>query len=175
MAAYIIRRLIFMAITLFGIILLNFTLVQFMPGGPVEQMVSRPSGKTTGGFGGGGDTSGSISSQVAGDQAGQGIPPELVEELEKLYGFDKPVHERFWITLKQFVTFEFGESYFRDANVTTLIMERLPTTMSLGLWTLFFAYIISIPLGIKKAVSDGEPFDVWTSVAIIVDTVGGFH
>lgn len=167
MAAYIIRRLIFMLITLFGIILLNFALVQFMPGGPVEQMVSRLSGKTAGGFGGS-DTSGSVSGNITGNAQNSGISPELVAELEKLYGFDKPVHERFWITLKQFTTFEFGESYYRDANVTTLIVERLPTTMALGLTTLFFTYLISIPLGIRKAVSDGTRFDVWTSIVIIV-------
>lgn len=167
MAAYIIRRLIFMLITLFGIILLNFALVQFMPGGPVEQMVSRLSGKTAGGFGGS-DTSGSVSGNITGNAQNSGISPELVAELEKLYGFDKPVHERFWLTLKQFSTFEFGDSYYRDANVTTLIVERLPTTMALGLTTLFFTYLISIPLGIRKAVTDGARFDVWTSIVIIV-------
>jgi microcin C transport system permease protein len=166
MASYIIRRLIFMVITLFGIILLNFALVQFMPGGPVEQMVSKLSGKTAGM--GGGDTSGSISATVGTAQTAQGLSPELIAELEALYGFDKPVHERFWLTLKQFATFEFGDSYYRDANVTTLILERLPTTMALGLTTLFFSYLISIPLGIRKAVSDGSAFDIWTSVVIIV-------
>ncbi|MCH2547073.1 MAG: ABC transporter permease subunit [Alphaproteobacteria bacterium] len=169
MAAYIVRRLIFMLITLFGIILLNFALVQFMPGGPVEQMVSKLSGKTGGGFGGGSDTSGSISAGISNpSQAGQGLPPELIKELEALYGFDKPLHERFILTVKQFATFQFGDSYYRDANVTTLIIERLPTTMALGLTTLFFTYLISIPLGIRKAVSDGNRFDIWTSVAIIV-------
>lgn len=166
MAAYIVRRLIFMLITLFGIIVLNFALVQFMPGGPVEQMVSKLSGKS--GMGGG-DTSGSVSASI-GDpaQSGQGLSPELIAELEKLYGFDKPIHERFWLTVTQFATFEFGDSYYRDANVTTLIVERLPTTMALGLTTLFFTYLISIPLGIRKAVRDGSAFDIWTSVAIIV-------
>lgn len=166
MAAYIIRRLIFMLITLFGIIVLNFALVQFMPGGPVEQMVSKLSGKTAGM--GGGDTSGSISTSLNTSQMQQGLSPELIAELEKLYGFDKPMHERFWLTLKQFATFEFGDSYYRDANVTTLILERLPTTMALGLTTLLLTYLISIPLGIRKAVRDGSGFDVWTSVAIIV-------
>lgn len=165
MAAYIVRRLIFMLITLFGIIVLNFALVQFMPGGPVEQMVSKLSGKTAGG---GGDMSGGISTSLNTSQMQQGISPELIAELEKLYGFDKPVHERFLLTLKQFATFQFGDSYYRDANVTTLIMERLPTTMALGLTTLFFTYLISVPLGIRKAVRDGSGFDVWTSVAIIV-------
>lgn len=165
MAAYIVRRLLFMLITLFGIIVLNFTLVQFMPGGPVEQMVSKLSGRT----GGGGDTGGAVSASLTDTaQNTQGLSPELIAELEKLYGFDKPVHERFWQTLKQFATFEFGDSYYRDANVTELIIERLPTTMSLGLTTLFFTYLISIPLGIRKAVTDGSAFDIWTSVAIIV-------
>jgi microcin C transport system permease protein len=165
MASYIARRLLFMVITLFGIIVLNFTLVQCMPGGPVEQMVSKLSGRTHGG----GDTGGAVSASITdASQNTQGLSPELIAELEKLYGFDKPVHERFWQTLKQFATFQFGDSYYRDANVTELIVERLPTTMSLGLTTLFFTYLISIPLGIRKATTDGTPFDIWTSVAIII-------
>lgn len=166
MGAYIFRRLFFMLVTLFGIILLNFALIQFMPGGPVEQLAAKLSGRDAGI--GGGDTGGGA--MLPGDLShhAQGLPPELVEELKKLYGFDKPVHERFWLTLKQFATFQFGDSYYRDANVVTLIIERLPTTMSLGLTTLFFTYLISIPLGIRKAVTDGTRFDVWTSVAIII-------
>lgn len=164
MAAYIIRRLVFMLVTLFGIIVLNFALVQFMPGGPVEQMAAKLSGKTEGG-----DIGGSVSTGlIDASQSTQGLSPELLAELEKLYGFDKPIHERFWQTLKQFATFEFGDSYYRDANVTELIIERLPTTMSLGLTTLFFTYLISIPLGIRKAVTDGSAFDIATSVAIII-------
>lgn len=166
MASYIIRRLIFMVITLLGIILLNFTLVQFMPGGPVEQMMAKLSGKTAGI---GGADSGGVSAQTIDPlRRGQGLPPELLEELEQLYGFDKPVHKRLWVTIKQFATFQFGDSYFRDANVVELIIERLPTTMSLGLTTLILAYLVSIPLGIRKAVQDGSRFDVWTSIAIII-------
>lgn len=164
MLSYVARRLVFMLITLFGIILLNFALVQFMPGGPVEQLVSRLSGK----HGGGGEMSGSISTRITDPSNTQGLSPEFIEELNTLYGFDKPVHERFWLTLKQFATFDFGDSYYRDANVTELIVERLPTTMSLGLATLFLTYLISIPLGVRKAVRDGSAFDVWTSVAIII-------
>ena len=165
MGSYILRRLFFMLITLFGIVCLNFALVQFMPGGPVEQMVSKLSGKSAHG---GGDMGGSISAKAADPLAGQGMPPELLEQIKKLYGFDKPLHERFALTLKQFATFQFGDSYFRDANVVDLILERLPTTVALGLATLLLTYLISIPLGIRKAVSDGSKFDVWTSVIIIV-------
>lgn len=164
MLSYVARRLVFMVITLFGIILLNFTLVQFMPGGPVEQLVSRISGKNAGG----GDMAGHVSSRITDGQTSQGLSPEFIASLNKLYGFDKPIHERFWLTLKQFATFRFGDSYYRDANVVDLIIERLPTTMALGLVTLFLTYLISIPLGIRKAVRDGSAFDVWTSVAIII-------
>lgn len=165
MAAYIVRRLFFMVITLLGIILLNFALVQFMPGGPVEQMVARMSGKSGNTFGGGGDISGG-GSNVINFQGG--IDPELVKELEKQFGLDKPFHERLVITVKQFATFQFGNSYYRDANVVDLIVERLPVTMSLGLWTLLIAYLISIPLGVAKAVRDGTRFDALTSAVIIV-------
>lgn len=165
MAAYIVRRLFFMVITLLGIILLNFALVQFMPGGPVEQMVARMSGKSGNTFGGGGDISGG-GSNVINFQGG--IDPELVKELEKQFGLDKPFHERLVITVKQFATFQFGNSYYRDDNVVDLIVERLPVTMSLGLWTLLIAYLISIPLGVAKAVRDGTRFDAVTSAIIIV-------
>lgn len=154
-----------MVITLLGIILLNFALVQFMPGGPVEQMVARMSGKSGNTFGGGGDISGG-GSNVINFQGG--IDPELVKELEKQFGLDKPFHERLVITVKQFATFQFGNSYYRDANVVDLIVERLPVTMSLGLWTLLIAYLISIPLGVAKAVRDGTRFDALTSAVIIV-------
>lgn len=154
-----------MIVTLFGIIVLNFTLVQFMPGGPVEQMVARLSGKTSGT---GGDMSAAISGPLGNAAAKQGLDPELIAQINKLYGFDKPVLERFWFTVKQFATFQFGDSYYRDANVIDLIVERLPTTVSLGIWTLLFTYIISIPLGIRKAVQDGSRFDVATSIIIII-------
>lgn len=165
MAAYIVRRLILMAVTLFGIILLNFTLVQFMPGGPVEQMVARMSGKMGNSFGGGGDM-GSAGAPISKFQGG--IDPELIKELEKQFGLDKPFHERLLITVKQFATFQFGNSYYRDANVIDLIKERLPVTLSLGVWTLLISYLISIPLGIAKAVRDGTTFDAVTSAVIIV-------
>lgn len=166
MLSYIAKRLVFMIITLFGIILLNFALVQFMPGGPVEQLASRLSGKQ----GAGGEMGGRLSTSLVdpSQNAGQGLSPELLAQLNTLYGFDRPVHERFWLTLKQFATFQFGDSYYRDANVVQLILERLPATMSLGLVTLLLTYLISIPLGIRKAVKDGSAFDVWTSVAIII-------
>lgn len=163
MLTYIARRLLFMLITLFGIVVLNFALVQFMPGGPVEQMVSRLSGKHLGG-----SETGQVSSSIANTNFQQGLPPDLVKELNVLYGFDKPVAERFWLTVKQFATFSFGKSYYRDANVTELIAERLPATASLGLVTLILTYLISIPLGIRKAVTDGSRFDVASSIAIII-------
>lgn len=171
MANYICRRLFWMVITLCGIILLNFTLVQFMPGGPVEQMVAKLSGRSAAGGSignAGADLSGVGHGMLKPDQTAQGLPEDLLEDIKTLYGFDKPFHERLAQTFTQFLTFQFGDSYYRDANVVDLILERLPTTMTLGLATLLITYLISIPLGIKKAVRDGSPFDVWTSFAIII-------
>jgi len=176
MQAYIVRRLLLIIPTLFGIMLINFAVVQVAPGGPVEQMLARMQGLDSGAtsrIGGSSQsevrslnaTSGGQSSKYRG---AQGLDPALVEKIEKLYGFDKPVHERFWIMVKSYARFDFGDSFYRDAKVTDLIIEKMPVSISLGLWTTLLVYLISIPLGIRKAVKHGSNFDVWTSSVIIV-------
>src|SRR3569832_2160133 len=182
MSAYIIRRLLFMITTLFGILLVSFMIVQFAPGGPVERVIAQLSGSDTGassrvpGSGAGGDF-GARGGLQGGSQLGaatskyrgaQGLDPEFIKKLEKQFGFDKPAYERFFLMLKNFIVFDFGKSYFRDVSVMQLIREKLPVSMSLGLWMTLLTYLISIPLGIKKAVSDGSRFDVWTSGIIII-------
>jgi microcin C transport system permease protein len=168
MLAYIIRRLLLIIPTLFGIMVVNFAIVQVAPGGPVDQVIaqirgagggalSRIAGSTTGDTGAGGDS-----------RAARGIEPELIKELEKQFGFDKPPLERFWMMMKSYATFDFGKSFFRDRPVVQLIAEKLPVSISLGLWTTLLTYLISIPLGIRKAVRDGSAFDIWTSAVIIV-------
>jgi microcin C transport system permease protein len=181
MAAYIVRRLLFMIPTLLGILLVSFVVVQFAPGGPVERVIAQLSGSDTGassriGGGGGGDfgargqlQGGSSIDAVSSKYRGaQGLDPEFIKNLEKQFGFDKPAYERFFIMLKNFITFDFGKSYFRDVSVMQLIQEKLPVSMSLGIWMTLLTYLISIPLGIRKAVADGSRFDVWTSGVIIV-------
>lgn len=179
MAAYIIRRLLLMIPTLFGIILLNFLIVQIAPGGPVEQIIAKINGAgsaTDRITGGGSDTmSGQqhMEMQMSGGggapkyRGAQGLDPEFIKSLEKQFGFDKPMHERFWLMLKNYLQFDFGDSYFQDRRVIDLIIDKMPVSISLGLWTTLIMYLISIPLGIKKAVRDGTAFDVWTSGAII--------
>jgi microcin C transport system permease protein len=178
MTGYILRRLLLMIPTLFGILLINFAIIQAAPGGPVEQMVAKlnnPQG--TGGasrLGGGGDFGGAMSgSMQQGGQGNsyrgaQGIDPDLLEDIKKQYGFDKPPAERFWQMVKQYSRFDFGESFFRDRAVIDLILDKMPVSISLGLWTTLLIYLVSIPLGIKKAVTDGSRFDVWTSAVIVV-------
>jgi microcin C transport system permease protein len=180
MAAYITRRLLFMIPTLLGIMLISFVVVQFAPGGPVERVIAQLSGSDTGASsrisGGGGDfgargqlQGGSAVDSVSSKYRGaQGLDPEFIKNLEKQFGFDKPAYERFFIMLKNFVTFDFGKSYFRDVTVLQLIKEKLPVSMSLGIWMTLLTYLISIPLGIRKAVADGSRFDTWTSGIIIV-------
>ncbi len=181
MAAYIIRRLLLMIPTLFGIILINFLIIQLAPGGPVEQMIAKLQGmdvSATQRFSGGGsDTSLSsqqsqaamnMSSGASKYRGAQGLPPEFIASLEKQFGFDKPLHERFFLMLKNYLTFDFGKSYFQDKKVTDLLLEKMPVSISLGLWATLLIYMISIPLGIAKAVRDGSKFDVWSSVVIIV-------
>lgn len=183
MPAYILRRLLLIVPTLFGIMVLNFIIVQAAPGGPVEQMIAeikgtaveataRFSGSTQGetgpastdsGKSGGNDQN--VSSKYRGSQ---GLDPELIARIEKLYGFDKPAHERFWIMMKNYASFNFGESFFRSRSVVDLVIDKMPVSISLGLWTTLLVYLISIPLGIAKSVRDGEPFDVWTSAAIVI-------
>ncbi len=167
MLAYIIRRLLLIIPTLLGILLLNFVIIQAAPGGPVEQMIAKLEGfdgATSRISGGGAEVS------VAGSnyRGAQGLDPELIAEIEKMYGFDKPPVERFWIMLVNYLHFDFGDSFFRDASVISLIEEKMPVSISLGLWSTLLTYLISIPLGIRKAVHHGSPFDVWSSTAVIV-------
>lgn len=180
MVAYILRRLLLILPTLFGIILVNFIIVQFAPGGPVEQMISKIRGtsvEATARFmGGGGEGASSDHSAMPDAAAGmeskyrgaRGLDPALIAELEKMYGYDKPPVTRFWIMMKNYATFDFGDSFFKDRKVVELIKEKLPVSISLGLWTTLIIYLISIPLGITKAVRDGSSFDIWSSSAIII-------
>jgi microcin C transport system permease protein len=173
MASYIFRRLLLMLPTLFGILLISFIIIQFVPGGPVERMIAQLQGhgtEATSRFSGGAGNDVTMTQSSVG-QAGkyrgaQGLDPEFIAELEKLYGFDKPAPERFWIMLKNYVRFDLGESYYRDVSVTQLVLEKMPVSISLGLWSTLIIYLVSIPLGIKKAVKDGTSFDFWTSAAI---------
>jgi len=178
MLAYIIRRLLLIIPTLFGIMVVNFVIIQFAPGGPVEQMIAELEGTAvhaTARFsgGGGGDIQGaqdsaSQSNDIASQYRGaQGLRPEIIAAIEKQFGFDKPAHERFFNMLWNYMRFDFGESYFRDQQVIDLVLEKMPVSISLGLWTTLFVYLIAIPLGIKKAVRDGSRFDVWTSGVVI--------
>ena len=181
MSAYIIRRLLFMVPTLLGILLVSFVVVQFAPGGPVERVIAQLSGADTGassripGSGTGGDFGGrgaqggsSVDAATSKYRGAQGLDPEFIKKLEKQFGFDKPAYERFGLMLWNYVRFDFGKSYFRDINVLQLIKEKLPVSMSLGIWMTLLTYLISIPLGIRKAVGDGSRFDVWTSSVIVI-------
>ncbi len=174
MLSYLLRRLLLMIPTLFGIMLVSFAIVQFVPGGPVERAIAQLQGLdqgATANFGGAGGAL-NLGAHAAGDIASryrgaQGLDPKFIKELEKQYGFDKPVWERFWILVSDYSTFNLGRSYYRDAPVLQLIEEKLPVSMSLGLWMTLISYAISIPLGVAKAVRDGSRFDVWTSAAVI--------
>jgi microcin C transport system permease protein len=176
MGAYILRRLLLMIPTVFGIMAISFLVIQFAPGGPVEQALANLSGQNS-----------SIAERVTGSAGGdfaaqpannanansvyrgsRGLPPELVARIEQQFGFDKPPLERFGTMLWNYLRFDFGESYFRDISVIDLIREKMPVSISLGLWMTLISYGISIPLGIRKAISDGSRFDVWTSTVIIV-------
>jgi microcin C transport system permease protein len=180
MAAYILRRILFMIPTLFGIMLVSFVVVQFAPGGPVERVIAKLSGADTGATsrisGPGGDfaargqfQSGAGSEAVNSNYRGaQGLDPEFIKSLEKQFGFDKPAYERFFLMLWNYLRFDFGKSYFRDVSVLDLIKEKLPVSISLGFWMLLLSYLISIPLGVRKAVQDGARFDVWTSSVIVL-------
>jgi microcin C transport system permease protein len=171
MFAYIARRVLLMVPTIFGILLISFAIVQFAPGGPVERILAQLQGVDAGAtahFGGGGDIGAAAGGDFSSKYRGaQGLDPKFIAELEKQFGFDKPAYERFFLMLGNYATFHFGRSYFRDVPVLQLIEEKLPVSISLGLWMTFLSYAISIPLGIRKAVSDGSSFDVWTSAVII--------
>lgn len=174
MAGYVLRRLMLMIPTLLGIMALSFVIIQFAPGGPVEKIITQLQGQDSGNSrvgGGSGDIGGAAA--AAGDAAStyrgaQGLDPAFIKELEKQFGFDKPAHERFLKMIWDYARFDFGRSFFRDASVIQLIKEKLPVSISLGLWMTLIAYAISIPLGIAKAVRDGSAFDVWTSGVIVV-------
>jgi microcin C transport system permease protein len=172
MGAYILRRLLLMVPTLFGIMAISFIVIQFAPGGPVEQVIARITGE--GGamdrISGGGADVGQNFDQGAdsGYRGAQGLDPAFIEQLERQFGFDKPPLERFFGMIWDYMRFDFGDSYFRDISVIDLIIEKMPVSISLGLWITFISYVISIPLGIRKAVKDGSAFDIWTSGIVIV-------
>ncbi|SDR25276.1 microcin C transport system permease protein [Rhizobiales bacterium GAS191] len=174
MLGYIARRILLMIPTLFGIMLIAFTIVQFAPGGPVERILAQLQGNDSGASrlsGGGSDFAGAARGQATGPSSyrgAQGIDPEFVAQLNKQFGFDKPAHERFAKMLYDYLRFDFGKSYFRDTSVLQLIKEKLPVSMTLGLWMLVLTYGISVPLGVAKAVRDGTPFDTWTSAVVII-------
>lgn len=161
MWAYILKRLLLMIPTLIGILLITFTIIQFVPGGPVEQMVSQLQGRDAGGEAGAAPSESNYRGR-------QGVDAAKVEEIKKLYGFDKPAHERFLQMLGQFARFDLGKSFFHNKDVWQLIKEKLPVSISLGLWTFILTYVISIPLGIAKAVRAGTPFDTATTFAILL-------
>jgi microcin C transport system permease protein len=173
MLNYIARRLALMVPTLFGILLISFVIVQFAPGGPVERVISQLNNPNAGatervGGGSGGDAGAQATDGASAYRGAQGLDPAFIKELEKQFGFDKPAHERFLKMLKDYATFDFGRSYFRGAPVLELIKEKLPVSITLGLWMTLLSYAISIPLGIRKAVKDGSRFDTWTSAVVIV-------
>jgi microcin C transport system permease protein len=187
MGGYILRRILLMIPTLLGIMAVSFAIIQFAPGGPVEQIIANLTGEGGNAMdrisGGGGDEVGGgqgADTIVGGEgsskyRGAQGLDPEFIAQLEKQFGFDKPPLERFLTMLWNYIRFDFGDSYFRDVSVIGLIIEKLPVSISLGLWLMLISYAISIPLGIRKAVSDGSKFDVWTSGVIIIGyAVPGF-
>ncbi|RVT87229.1 microcin C ABC transporter permease YejB [Rhodobacteraceae bacterium CCMM004] len=168
MGAYILRRLLLIIPTLIGIMVINFTLTQFVPGGPIEQIIARMEGdgNVFESFSGSGpEFEGSNDTEYAG---ARGLPQDFIEELEREFGFDKPPLERFLTMMWNYIRFDFGESYFRSISVVDLVLEKMPVSITLGLWSTVIAYLVSIPLGIRKAVRDGSSFDTWTSGLIIV-------
>ena len=171
MGTYILRRLLLIIPTLLGILVINFFIIQSAPGGPVEQMISSIQGEQAGDTNRTSGSSSAFESAQRNDfsyRGAQGLPPEIIDEIKQLYGFDKPAHVRFFDMLISYVQFDFGNSFFRDASVTELIWEKMPVTISLGLWSTLLIYLISIPLGIYKAVSHGSRFDVYTSFLVVI-------
>ena len=179
MLAYIVRRLLLIIPTLFGIMVINFVVIQSAPGGPVEQLIqqlteggapdvtARVSGTGTGDLAAGERASASDQGATSRYRGARGLDPEFIEEIERMYGFDKPMYERFFQMMGQYLRFDFGTSYFRDQTVVDLVLEKMPVSISLGLWTTLLTYLIAIPLGIRKAVRDGSRFDVWSSAVVI--------
>jgi microcin C transport system permease protein len=187
MTAYIARRLLLMIPTLLGVMVINFVIVQLAPGGPVEQAIALLTGEGSEiteriTRGGGGDSVDTVQTQAIGREGttsryrgAQGLDPEFIKELEKRFGFDKPMHERFVLMMGNYLTFDFGDSFFRDRPVVDLVIEKMPVSISLGIWTTLLVYLISIPLGVAKAVRDGNRFDIWTSGVVIVgNAIPGF-
>ena len=179
MLAYIIRRVLLMIPTLFGIMVINFVIVQFAPGGPIEQIIAKVSGTAVaatarvggtaaGEVGGTAAAKGAASTGTSKYRGAQGLDPEFIKQLRHQFGFDKPLYERFLLMMGNYLRFDFGESYFRDRKVIDLVVDKMPVSISLGLWTMLIVYSVSIPLGIRKAVRDGSRFDVWTSAVVIV-------
>ncbi|MCQ4161395.1 microcin C ABC transporter permease YejB [Roseomonas sp. GC11] len=187
MGAYLLRRLALLVPTLFGIILINFVVVQFAPGGPVEQMLAEMRGQGSGAIGRlSGESQGETTRAPSGPAGGEGAPagnyrgargldPAVVADIERMFGFDKPAHERFLTMMKGYLTFDFGQSLFKGRSVVDLLWEKLPVSVSLGLWSTLIIYFVSIPLGIRKAVRDGSRFDAWSSALVLVGyAVPGF-
>jgi microcin C transport system permease protein len=173
MGAYILRRLLLVIPTLFGIMVVNFTLTQFVPGGPIEQIIAEMEGRgdvfrTIAGGSGDSEVSAEAMAFESRYVGARGLPPAFIAQLERQFGFDKPPLERFLNMMWDYVRFDFGKSWFRSISVVDLVLEKMPVSITLGLWSTLIAYLVSIPLGIRKAVRDGTPFDTWTSGAIIV-------
>ncbi len=176
MGAYIIRRLLLMIPTLLCIMAINFVIIQLAPGGPVEQVIAQLTGE-------GADITERVTRSGTGEtlsvtqtgqgasgryRGAQGLDPDFIAELERRFGFDKPLHERFFKMLGNYIVFDFGESFFHDRSVIDLVLEKMPVSISLGIWTTLLVYLISLPLGVAKAVRDGSRFDIWTSAVVIV-------
>jgi microcin C transport system permease protein len=178
MLAYLTRRALLVIPTLLGIMIVNFVIVQFAPGGPVDVVIAQikgtvvdPTQRFTGGQGEqlqNNRENRQTTGEAAKYRGARGIDPQLIKELEKTFGFDKPMHERFLLMMGRYLTFDFGTSFFRDRRVVDLVVEKMPVSISLGIWTTLLTYLIGIPLGIAKAVRDGSRFDIATSTAIIV-------
>lgn len=180
MTDYIIRRMLFMVPTLLAIMVINFIVIHIAPGGPIEQVIAELTGhgvSITNRVTQGGTNETMASKQPGLSQAqsskyrgAQGLDPKFIEELEQRFGFDKPLHVRFFNMIKNYLTFDFGESFFKDQKVIDLVIEKMPVSISLGVWTTLLVYLISIPLGVAKATRDGTPFDGWTTIALIIGT-----
>ncbi len=190
MLAYIVRRLFLIVPTIFAIMVINFVIIQLAPGGPVEQIIGQltgtesaitervtrtGTGETSGGAEGASTSQSGSSGSTSKYRGAQGLDPDFIAELERMYGFDKPMHERFFIMMRSYVLFDFGESFFRSRDVVDLVLDKMPVSISLGLWTLLLIYLVCIPLGVAKAIRDGSTFDIWTSGLVIVGTaIPGF-
>ena len=174
MLAYALRRLLLVIPTLWAIITINFFIIQIAPGGPVEQAIAQIEGHNSGimeRFSGGGnevDSSFKADDTGSGYKGSRGLDPEVVEAIKVQFGFDKPVLERYYDMLKNYLMFDFGESLFKGGDVIDLIIERLPVSISLGLWSTLIIYLVSIPLGVVKALHHGSRFDIWSSTVVIV-------